>query len=258
MAEFTTSRLQSTSFLLEVTRGNVPGIEFGINFAVNRSIGSTATETLWDYGGSYTYLSANTALFISSSSASDTDVEVTISALDDNYLPVTVTANTNGQAQVAFSASIFRIVSVVVSNGTSPVGDLYIAETDTLTAGVPDTATKVQGKIPLSGIDTGTDFASDNVIHNGIITVPAGKTLHLINIQTNTGKNEDVEFSGRVRVEGGIWTNRNPIPLYQRTVDLIFNIPIPFPEKTDIEFRGIAGSPGSFGSLQTHYLLVNN
>lgn len=245
-------------FLLEVSKGNVPGTTIGVNFAVNRDIGTTASETLWDYGNSYNYLSANTTIYISSSSALDTGVEFTVAALDDNYEPITVTVTTNGQNQVAFSAPIFRIVSGVVSNGTSPVGNLYLAESDTLTAGVPDTATKVQGLVPLSGFDTGTDFASDNVIHNGVITVPAGKTLHLINIQTNTGKNQDVEFSGRVRVENGIWTNRNPIPLYQRTVDLIFNIPIPFPERTDIEFRGIAGSPNSFGSLQTHYLLVDN
>ncbi len=253
------------NFLLEIARGEIAGHTLGINFGVNMQVGTTGTETLWDQGGNYKFLSADTPLYVSSTDPLDTAVTVTLVVLDDTYTEQTLTATTNGQNQVAFNGSAFRIVSGVVTSAVSPVGDLYIAEADTLTGGVPDTPDRIQGKVPRAMltdgtfIDAGTPYASDNVIHNGVITVPAGKTLHLINIQVNTGKNQDVTFSGRVRRDGTeVFTNRNPIPLYQRTVDLIFNIPLPFPERTDIEFRGIAGSPDSFGAIQTHYILVDN
>lgn len=254
----TNSATSSHDFILEVSKGNVPGHAIGTIVGLNPSVGTTDTETVWDEGGSYTYLSADTQLYISSSDALDTAVTVVVTGLDDTFTEVVRTVTANGQTQVALSDLMFRVFSATVISGTSPVGDLYIAETDTLTAGVPDTANKIKAKIPLSGVDTGTDFASDNITHNGLYTVPAGKTFYALSVQAFVEKNIDVTFSGRFRLEGGSWINRSPSPLYQASVVQEFNQRLALPEKADLEFRAIAGNPGSKLQFQFQFLLVDN
>ena len=250
-------KTESSDFYLEVAKGNVPGHAIGFIVGANPNIGDTNTETVWDVGGNYEYLTEDTQLYVSSSSASDTAVSVLITGLDDTYTEVVRTVAVNGQSQVMLSGLMFRVFNAVVIGPTSPVGDLYIAETDTLSLGVPVTTTKVKGKIPLSGIDAGTGFASDNISHNGLYTVPAGKTFHGLEVRGFAGKNQDLVFSGRVRQFGGVWLNRSPSPLYQSAVVQEFSNRLPIPEKTDLEFRAIASNVWSKFQFQFQFILVD-
>lgn len=252
--------IRTTDYYLEVARGNVPGVQNGFIVGANPSIGTANTESITDMGGNYVYLTANTQLYISSSSASDTDVDVLLSGLDDDHNPIALTVNTNGHTQEAFSlATSYRIFSVVVTGSISPVGDLYIAEADTLTLGVPDTETKVKAKIPLNTMaGEPAEFASDNISHLGLYTVPAGKTFYGLNVNAFTEKNIDVMFSGRVRLFGGVWLNRSPSPIYQANVEQPFENRLSLPEKTDLEFRAVAGNPGSKFQFQFQFILVDN
>jgi len=245
-------------FLLEVAKGNVPGHKMGTMIALNPDVGTTETETIWDLGDTYTYLTADTQLYISSTSASDTAVFVVVTGLDEDYLEVTRTVTVNGQTQVALSGLMFRVFVAVVAGSTSPVGDLYIAESDTLTAGVPDTATKIKSQIALTGLDSGTEFASHNITHNGFLTVPAGKTLYSLSLSTFVEKNADITFGGRVKLFGGSWINRSPSPLYQEFATLAFDTRLSLAQKTELEFRVIAGNPGSSFQFQFQYMLVDN
>lgn len=254
----------STEYYLEVQKGNIPGEKAGFVVGKNPYVGATNTETIWDQGGNYTYLTADTQLYISSTSASDTSVLVIITGLDEDYVEVTRTVTTNGQNQVAISGLMLRVHAILIGGSTSPVGDLYLAETDSLTAGAPNTVSKIKGNVPLardtSGaiIDSGTDFASDNFSHLGIYTVPAGKTAYLIYGITQLGKNFDITIGGRVRSFGGVWFNRFPNELYQNTTAIEFRVPLAVPEKTDLEWRVIAGSAGSSISFQVQFILVDN
>ena len=252
----------STDYLYETSAGNTDAAS-GFIIARNPTIGTTATETLWDYGGNYTYLTANTQLYISSSSASDTSVSLVLTGVDDDYAPIVLTATCTGQTQVAFSAATaFRVFTCAVIGSTGAVGNLYIAESDTLTAGVPDTASKVKALIPLGTatddttiIDTGTDYASDNITHLGLYTVPAGKKMIVPRIIVGTNKNDDVKISGRVRPFGGSWLNRNPIPIYQSNAVISFAPPLLIPEKADIEFRAVASAIDSLAQAQLFFTL---
>ena len=253
-------------YYLEVAKGNVAGTTGGFVVGRNNDVGATNSESVWDIGGNYTYLTADTQLYISSTDALDVDVDIIITGLDDNYLQVTRTVNTNGQSQVAISDLMFRVLTVFTAptSANHPVGDIYLAETDTLTAGVPNTATKIKALIPLARtsagvtIDSGTDFASDNFSHLGLYTVPAGKTAYLIAGFTFVGKNSDVTFSGRVRLQGGHWFNRSPSELYQAPGPQGFEVRLPIGEKTDIEWRCIAGSVGTTVNFQVQFVLVDN
>ena len=259
------SYFASTDYYLEVARGNVPGTTAGFVVGRNPDVGNLATETVWDYGGQYTYLTANTQLYASSSSASDTAVTLLLSGLDDSYNPVTTTVTLNGQTQVAFSlATVFRIYTVSVIGATSPIGEVFIAETDTLTAGAPNTASKVKAKISLStdennaAVDTGTRFASSNITHLGLYTVPAGKTMRVLKIIANAGKNDNIKLGGKIRPFGGVWLDRNPNAIYQTDSIIDFVPPLVLPEKADIEFTAIAGSVNSLSQAQAMFILDDN
>lgn len=262
MTDFTSRQSSTRDYLTEVAAGRVPGASSGFIVGLNRDVGATNSESVTDHGGNYTYLTANTQLYVSSSSASDTDVDITLVGLDEDYAPITLTANTNGQSQVALSAATaFRVYVVSVSGSTSPVGDLYIAETDTLTSGVPDTATKIKAKIPLTvdmagaPMNTGTAYASDNISHLGLYTVPAGKRMAVYTIISSTEKNDNLRLTGRLRPFGGVWLSRNPVPVYQNNVKIRFEPPIMIPEKADLEFRALAGSAGGESQVQTFFVL---
>ena len=59
-------------YYLEVSKGNIPGTVAGFISGNNPDVSTTVSETIWSQGGSYVYLTADTQLYISSSSASDT------------------------------------------------------------------------------------------------------------------------------------------------------------------------------------------
>jgi hypothetical protein len=249
----------TTDYFLEVSKGNVSGTKSGFIIGINPDVGNTNTETIWDGGGTYVYLTADTQLYASSSSASDTAVNIVVTGLDANYLEVVRTVTLNGQTQVALSGLMFRVHAAVVTGSTSPIGNVYIAETDTLSGGVPDTPDLIKAIIPLSTISgEPADFVSDNISHLGFCTVPAGKTLYFVYFTTSIRKGEDGTISGRGRAQGGVWVNRSPTPLYQSPTVQEFQTRLGIPEKTDLEWRIISGSAGSKIHFQVQFLLVDN
>ena len=92
-----------------------------------------------------TFVSTNAITTISSSSAADTyDIVVeghTISGTDLTFVTQTITLN--GQTQVSLSTPLARVNRTYVTGSTNSVGNIYIYENDTDTAGVPDTAATV-------------------------------------------------------------------------------------------------------------------
>jgi hypothetical protein len=55
-----------------------------------------------------------------------------------------------------------------------------------------------------------------------------------------------------------VWVNRSPTPLYQSPTVQEFQTRLSIPEKTDLEWRIIAGSAGSKIHFQAQFLLVDN
>jgi len=249
----------------EVAAGRVPNSTAGFVIGINRNVSNIEEHFVADQGGFDVDLVGNTQLYVSSDDALDTNVAILGSFLDEDYEPVTLTATTNGQTQVALSAATaFKTLVVLVTGSASPVGNLYIAESDTLTGGVPDTASKIKAIIPLSEASdgtptgTGTAFASDNISHLGQTTVPAGKRLFIVKIILGTDKDDDIKIQGRVRFLGGPWLNRNPIPIYQSNVPVEFDFPLNLPPKTDLQFRATSGTSGGLAQVQMFFVLEDD
>lgn len=130
----------------------------------------TSGGDVWSVGGAYTYLTGPTTLYISSSNAADV-VPIVAQGLGINGEKIQVSANLNGQNQVAlpglFTVMCFRAWNA--SPDTDLQGDVYIAEDVgvNITNGVPDDITKIKAKIPIADLDQQTQMA--------IYAVPAGK-----------------------------------------------------------------------------------
>lgn len=142
---------------------------------VNPAVSSQAD--LWAYNGIRTFPSAGFTIGVSSSSAADVLTsgtgawKVEIDVLDTSYALKTITLNLNGQSKVTdtnFVGTAYRINDVrCVDWGTGLVnaGDIYVYDaSDTVTAGVPQTATKVFHMMK----------AGENVARGAFYTVPLG------------------------------------------------------------------------------------
>lgn len=117
-----------------------------LKFGRNELVGtSTATVMTLPAGEVHeTYVASNLINSIISDAADTVDVIVeghTISG--GNFTFVTQTATLTGTTVVALGTALARVSRVYNNNSTDLVGSVYVTETDTYTAGVPDTATKV-------------------------------------------------------------------------------------------------------------------
>ncbi len=238
-----------TDLFLEIARGTYPGVSTDITFAFNPDVDAQAEESLWEQGGSYTYLTADTELFISSSSASDTNVGVLIEGMTSDYkvknIPFTFTA---GQTQESIG-NFFRIFRVTVVTGNVPLGDLYVAESDTLTFGVPDTATKIKAKMA----------QGNNITQMGLYTVPADHTLYVVRFNTFTRKNKDAVVKIVLRADtapGFIQTSQ--FPTFQSVVSIGVNPPAAISPKTDIEIRANTTTNQTEVQANIAYILIDD
>lgn len=238
---------QVVNWAIEVSRGNVEGTVWNPIGGINPNMDQDTEETIWDQGGIYTYLTADTQLFASSSSASDTSVDILVFGLDDTYTEISRTVTVTGQSQVALSGLMFRVHGAVVSGSTEPVGDIYIAETDTLTGGVPDTVSKIKAKIT----------QGNNITQMALFTVPAGKTAYAVNVDYISGKGDAITYNALARPDGGVFISAGTFELYQTAKS--FGLPGVFQtEKTDIEFRGTADNPDAVGTVFYDFVLIDN
>lgn len=136
-------------------------------FGRNENVGTTqAPITYW--GGEPIRSTTNSITHISSTDAADTQTitieGMTISGGDLTFVIQTVVLN--GQTKTAITTPLARCTRVAnVVNATETAGDVYVYEDDTVTAGVPDTATKIANMMPAeyqSSQFGGTSIASTN------------------------------------------------------------------------------------------------
>lgn len=205
--------------------------KFGLNLDIDTG---TDPEDIWSQGGLYTFLDAAAAMFASSSSASDTAVIVKVQGLDANWNLQEKTVTLTGQTAVAIDGTWIRVFRAYVSGTTAAVGDVYIAETDTLTAGVPNTASKIKAKINIAYQQT----------MMCIYTVPAGFTGWVaavyFGILAGSAATTKANFSIDVREFGGIFRSQGIFVLNsdaQSSIDHHYQKYLKLSPKSDIKLR---------------------
>ena len=198
------------NFLINVSLGNVPGVaeySFGGN---NPNVGAGATESLWSQGGIIPDLSTGTQLYASSSSTEDDQVWV-VSGVDKdgsgNITRATAIVVLNGQTQVALSTTLWKVYTMLNITPTESLGDIYIAETDTLSGGVPTTTSKIQGKA----------LIGKQAEAIGHYATPTDKISYAFQQDEAVGKAQDMQMEFKNRFPGSTWVEIFPFPAYQNS-----------------------------------------
>ena len=162
-------------FELQVARGQITYHKTQFKFGFNPDI-DNSLETVWAQGGLYTYLSAASTLYISSSSTAD-DVAstgartATVSGLDANWDEVSVTVDLDGQngVQLGSASNWIRVNRIVVNtagSGGKNAGVLYVGTEASPSVGVPVNK-------------YATVAIGDNQTLMALWTVPRGYTAYL-------------------------------------------------------------------------------
>lgn len=241
-------------FELQVARGQIPGHQAVTVFGYNPDV-DTAVETIWPNGGVVAHPAVATVMKVSSTSADDAAAgtgarSIYIEGLDANYNTVTETVTLNGQTEVNTVNSYLRInnfYTASVGSGGSNVGYIYIGD-GTVTAGVPATIYDL--------MDIGFNSRT-----TGHYTVPAGYTAYFYQ-----GRLTVAQASGANVVTGqlvstatdGIDRVSAVTTIDSGVSEYDFNIPIPFPEKTDIEARVFGTANNNSTSCMLVFVLIKN
>ena len=241
-------------YFMEVASGNIPGLIDVTQEARSVALVQDEFQTLWDHIGNKKYLSADTQLYASSSSASDTS-RIRVEGLNDQYELGITQVTLTSQTPVAIPGEFFRVREAFVDQGAALQGEVYIQESGTTTDGIPDDLTLVQSKIPLEPLENG-DFTSSGMSHNGFFTVPAGFDVHLLRLIPGTAKGDNIQYSVWKREFGEqAWTNLFTGFAYSGPGPITIANRSRIQEKADLELRAYSGEPlGSF-SAQLQFIL---
>lgn len=225
-------------FELQVARGQIAFHKTIFKFGFNPDI-DNSLETIWAEGGLYSYLSSASILKISSSSTDDDDggtgaETVQLYGLDANYNEINETVTLDGQTAVNTVNEYLRINRIVVrsaGSGGTNAGIIY-AGTGTVTTGVP--ANKYA-----------TVVAGDGQTLMALWTVPAGYTAYLYQSHVTaacTTSNKLLTATVVARPYGEVFQVRDKFGIQVDGGDInqVYNFPLKFTEKTDIEVRAIA------------------
>lgn len=233
----------------DIAAGNIQGHTALTIFGRIIDLGIGVEETVWQFGGKYNYLTANTELFISSSDAADTNTVIVIDGLDDSYIEKQLTFTFTGGQEQQSIGDFFRILRAVVVSGSEPLGDMYIAESDTLTSGVPDTSSKVKGYIP----------QGNNRTNMAVYTVPAGHIVLFTRLYLSVRKNEDAVFTFISRTAGQPgFIRHSDFPVYESSLFQNYDPAFAIPEKTDVEMRVISESNNTGAVTNAGIIVIHN
>jgi len=185
-----------------------------IKFGTNPAVGSSGRFTLWYTGqddANETYIAdnLNTIDTISSSSTSDTGV-VSIEGhtmSGGNRTFVVQTATLNGQNKVTLTTPLNRVTRVVHADQSSTdlVGEVYVYEDTTISAGKPTDTTKIHLTVPAG--ENQSQKASTSLSSQDYWVVTGFTAGYL----EKTGSNvADIRIE--VKEVGGVWKPKsNPV-----------------------------------------------
>ena len=247
----------NSNFMLEVSKGNVPG-----HTAINKFGQNPTADTgddIWGGDGTYDfYPSTAQSMEILSTSASDDvggtgAIQVLVQGLDSNWEEVTETVTLDGTTPVALQNQYIRMYRA------------YVVEAGSSNSNIGDITVEIVGSSTVA-IFIG---AGGGQTQHAIYTIPGGKTGYFVKGYvglSNSNKNgEDGTFRWLLRLNNGL----NGAWLTQGEVGLVnigssywqyeYGVPAgPLPEKTDIRIELTTASATMDAVAGFDILLVDN
>lgn len=218
----------SSPYLLEVARGNIPGVSLLSKFGRNPDV-DVGTEDVWSQGGIWVPPTTARVHAIVSSSASDASAEVrartvSVNGLNGSYVDTTETVTLNGTTPVNTVNSfviIHRMIVLTAGSSATNVGTITATAATDATVSCAIVIGKAQ-----------TQFC--------IYQIPTGYTGYLFkyggSINGGTGTNVDLElfakpFGGCYNLKGTIVLSISGVSAGVRE----YNTPISYAAKTTIK-----------------------
>ena len=245
----------SEPFELQVARGQVAYHESVYKFGNNAAV-ANVTETIWQQGGLYSYLSAASVLKVSSSSANDTSAgtgarTVELFGLDGDYNEINELVTLNGQTAVNTTQSYLRINRMIVrsaGSGGYNAGVIY-AGTGTVTTGVP------------ANIYATINGDGTNQTLMALWTVPAGYTGYLMQYDVSNGTTSNTPAVCKLtlvaRPYGEVFQSKDVKSLTTGMhIENTLVVPVKFTEKTDIEVRAVSSSASVIFDISAAFEII--
>lgn len=234
-------RIVSTPYTYQIAEGAVPGHSPVRIFGRNTDI-DNVREEVWDFGGAYVFPPAGgIQMRVVSTSASDTAAgtgarTVEIRYLDNLYAEQVEVVTLNGVTPVnTVATNILRVNQVYVDTagtGGTAAGNISLQN--------------VAGTVTYSYISLGF-----NIAQQAIYTVPAAKNFFLVEWAIGAGaatQGHFTQFFLRATlapgdtVQNGLFYIYDMALIQDASIDLHFEVPLFFPEKTDIIISAISDS----------------
>lgn len=230
---------ENSTFGLNVARGLVDGMIGVFKAGYNSAFANGTEESFWSHSELYPWSAWATpgTLSIVSGSASDTGT-VTITGLNSTtWQTQTETVTLTGTTPVVTSLSYVRLNSMLYTGSSTNVGEIHANRNGTCIGHIS----------PGTGVAQGAQY-----------TVPAGYTAYMMQGTANIGKGNDGTGYFKYRLYNGSFQHAMTFLLYQSTFDYTFAVPLPLPEKTDIDVTMIASNSGTAASCEFSMLLIEN
>lgn len=212
-----------------------------LKFGKREDVG-TSTATIAKLGAGElheTYVSTNAITTISSSDAGDTGAAKleyhTVSGGVFTFGIQDVTLN--GQNQVTLTTPCARVSRLYNDTSTDWVGDIYVYETDTATAGVPNTATKVHMVVPAGQNQT---FKMATTISNTDYWIVTGGAASV-----NKKTSASVDFELQIRQANKVFRPAAIITLDSASgnnFEVFFDPPVIVPKNADVRVVATAST----------------
>ena len=208
---------------LAIAKGESNGYSFVHKFGANFDIDNNSEpETVWTAGGLYPWSALNTAqvLYLLSDDAADTG-SVEIQGLDADYNPISEEIDLTGTVAVTTTNSYLRVYSMIYTGAEA-------GNAGTITARITSSSGTVVAQIE--------EKLSQALMC--IYTVPAGYTAYIMAGDFSVQKAKDAQILFMVRPFGKQNFRISHVgEVFESTYRYDFPIPLPLPEKTDLEVR---------------------
>lgn len=149
---FTADRVDLTNIFLKYT-ASPRKQDYVHKFGLNPDIDSGGSETVWTLGDQYTFTQTPQAYYISSSSAADAGVVISVETIGINpagrYQREITEVVLQGQTKINIPTNLLCVASNRAFNvvGVALVGDVYVYEDGATTGGVPNDLSTVRSVI---------------------------------------------------------------------------------------------------------------
>lgn len=238
--------LEGKLWTQQVAEGAVANTKFVHIAGYNPDVDLTnpvTPETIWSSSGVYPWDALGDTghtLYFISTSTSDVGCRFLVQGLDANWLEQSEIITLNGTTAVTGNKQWVRINNMTIAGASINVGTV----TTRLTNG--------------SGTIVDLVMAGEGYNATGIYTIPAGKTGYLMVGDASVSKGDDVTIKMYVREHGKAFRMAHIAEVYESFYRYDFTVPIPLPEKTDIDVRAQAYNDNARVSCNFDIILIDN